>query len=95
MFKAVVVMLESAARVVRGIDKDALDLAGELLFQRLEGEEIVAEDEAVIEEIVVRNAMFGVMGLLGVLQQDARLQPWPVLLPDPSQFEFCFFGHCG
>ena len=49
--------------------------------------QVVAEDEAVVEQIVVGDAMRGVAGLLRVLQQDARLQPRPILLPDPDQFE--------
>ena len=51
MFDAIIVMLEGAAGVLRRVDVDALDLAGELLFERFEGEEIVAEDEAVIEQV--------------------------------------------
>jgi len=37
------------AGVERRIDVDAFNRAGELLFQRLKGEQIVSEDEAVVE----------------------------------------------
>ena len=30
-----------------------------------------------------------------VLQQDARFQPWPVLVAAPGEFEFCFFRRHG
>ena len=93
MLNPVIVMLERAAGVVRRVNVDALDLAGELLFERFEGEEIVAEDEAVIEEVVIRDAVLGVIRLLRVFEQDAWLQPWPVLLPNPGQFEFLLLRH--
>ena len=51
MFQAVIIFGERAAGVVRRVNVDALDLAGELLFERFEGEEIVAEDEAVLEQV--------------------------------------------
>ena len=51
MLNPVIVVLERTAGVVRRVNVDALDLAGELLFERFEGEQIVAEDEAVIEQV--------------------------------------------
>jgi hypothetical protein len=36
---------------VTGINEDALHLAGEVLFQGLEGEEVVPVDEEVVEEV--------------------------------------------
>ena len=56
MFNPIVVMFERAAGIVRWVDEDALDLAGELLFKGFECKEIVAEEEAVIEQIVARRA---------------------------------------
>ena len=73
MLNPVIVVLERTAGVVRRVNVDALDLAGELLFERFEGEQIVAEDEAVIEAVVVRDALLGVIRLLRVFEQDARL----------------------
>ena len=86
-------MLGRAAGVVRRIDEDALDLPGELLLQRFEREKIVAEDEPVIELVVLRHPVRRVIRLCRVFEQDARLQPWPVFFPNPRQFEFRFFGH--
>ena len=51
MLNPIIVMRERAAGVVWWVNEDALDLAGELLFERFEGEQIVAKDEAVIEQV--------------------------------------------
>ena len=51
---SIIVVRERRARVVRRIDIDALDLSGELLLQRLERKQVVAEDEPVIEDVVFR-----------------------------------------
>jgi|688.fasta_scaffold741534_2 hypothetical protein len=91
MLDPVIIMFERAAGVVRRVNEDALDLAGELLFERFEGEQIVAEDKAVIEAVCVRDALLGMIRLLRVFQEDARLQPGPVLFPNPRQFQFLPF----
>jgi hypothetical protein len=93
MFKTIVVMFERASSVVWWIDKDALDLPCKLLLQRLEGEEIISKDKAVVEYIVVCDSVWGVIRSFRVFKKDARLQPWPVLLPNPGQFELCFVDH--
>lgn len=95
MFKPVVVMLECTASVVRRINVDALDFARELLLKCFEGEQVVAEDEAIIEDVVVGDSMRGMVSLSRVLQQNARLQLRPVLLPDPGKLEFrLLISHC-
>lgn len=88
-------MLEGTAGIVGRVDVDALDLPGELLLQRFECEQVIAKDKSVIEQVVVGNAMGGMVRLLTVLQQDARLQLRPVLLPDPGKFEFLLLRHAG
>ena len=60
-------MLEGAAGVVRRVDVDALDLAGELSLQCLEGKQVVAKDEAVVEDVVVSDPVRGVVRLLAIL----------------------------
>ena len=57
MFDPVVIVLECAAGIVRRVDEDALDLACEFLFEGFEGEEIVAEDEAVVENIAIIDTL--------------------------------------
>jgi len=61
VLKSVVIVLKRTASIVRRVNEDAFDLAGEFLFERLEGKQIVAEDEAIIEHIVVSDAMRGVV----------------------------------
>ena len=53
MFHPVIVVFKGAAGIVGGIDIDALDLAGKVLFQRLEGKKVVAVNEHVVENIGV------------------------------------------
>ncbi len=67
-----------------------LILPGKLLFQRFECKKVVAEDETVIEQVVVGYTVRRVIGLLRVFEQDTRLKPGPVLLPDPGEFKFRF-----
>ena len=52
MLNAVIILFKCAARVVGRINEDALDLAGKLLFECLEGEQVVPEEEAVVEDVV-------------------------------------------
>ncbi len=50
-------------------------------------------NEAVVEEVPVRDPVRRVIRLLRLLQQNPWLQLRPVLFPDPSEFKFLFFGH--
>ena len=86
MFNPVIIMRERATGVVRRVNKNTLDLAGELLLKRFEGEEIVAEDEAVAKEVVVRDAVRRVIRPLRGFEQDARLQLRTHVLANPGQF---------
>ncbi len=61
MLDSVIVMHESAAGIVRRVNVDALDLSCELLFEGFESEQIVAEDQPVIKDIVVADTMLGVI----------------------------------
>lgn len=55
------------------INIDGLDLSGELLFQSLERQQVVAKDEFIVEHIVVGNAVWRMKGLLRILQKNAWL----------------------
>lgn len=59
----------------------------------VESEQIVAEDDPVVEEVVIGGTMRSVIRLRRIFEQDARVQPGPVLLPNPSQFQFLLFRH--
>ena len=61
MLQTVIVMLESAAGVVGRIDEHALHLARELLLQRLQGQQVVAENQPIVENIPVRHSVLGVI----------------------------------
>lgn len=95
MFHPVIIMLERAAGIIRRVDKDAFHLTGEVLFEGFEGKEVVAEDEPIIKQVGVRHPVFGVMRFCVIGDEDTRLQPRPVLFPDPSEFEFGFLGGHG
>jgi hypothetical protein len=86
-------MLECTAGVVRWVDEDALHLAGELLFQRLQRQQVVPEDQPVVEDVVVGDAVRRVIRLPAVLDEDARLQLRPVILADPRQFQLLLPVH--
>jgi hypothetical protein len=93
VFYTIVVLLKRCSCVIRRINENALDLTSELLFERFKGKEIVTKDKTVIEKVVVSHSMWGVVGLLRVFQQNARLQLGPVLFANPGEFEFLLAGH--
>ena len=86
-------MSKSRAGVVGWVNIDALNLASELLFKRLEREQIVAKDELVVEKVVRLDAVRRVAGLGRIFQQNTRLKLGPVFLPNPRQFQFLFSAH--
>lgn len=47
--------------VVRRIDIDALNLPGKLMLQRFASEQVVAEDQAVVELIVLSDLLVGMI----------------------------------
>jgi hypothetical protein len=81
-------MGEGGPSVVRRVNKDALDLPRKFLFQDFKSKEVVSKDETVVEDIVVCDSMWNVIRSFRVLKKDARLQPWPIFLSDPRQFQF-------
>ena len=93
MFNTVVVVLERATSVVWRIDIDTLDFPGELLLKGLQCEQVVSEDQPIVENVRLRNALLGVVGLVNVFQENPRLQLRAVLFADPRQFELRFLSH--
>ena len=91
MLHTIVIVREGGAGVVRRIDEDALQLASELLLQRLEREQVVAKDEPMIEDVLVADAPPGVIAtaqrLRRIFEQNPRLQPRPILLANPRQLQ--------
>lgn len=86
-------MFKWAASIVRRINVDALNLARELLLKYFEGKQVIAKNEPVVEQIVVGNAVWRMVGLLRILQQNPRLQLRPILLPNPREFKLGFVCH--
>jgi hypothetical protein len=87
---SVVIVRKRTASIIRRINKHALHLPCELLFERLQCEKIVPENKPVIKQVALRHTVLGVMGFGVVGDEDTRFQPRPVLFPDPSEFEFGF-----
>ncbi|GEP46233.1 hypothetical protein BGE01nite_55240 [Brevifollis gellanilyticus] len=67
MLHPIIVVLECATGIVRGIDEDAFHLARKVLLQGLEGEEVVPVDEAIIEEVPVRDPVQRMIRLVRLL----------------------------
>jgi hypothetical protein len=60
--KSIVVVLKRLLPVLYGGSMNThFTLPGELLLQRLERQQVVAEDQPVVEDVVVRDAMLGVI----------------------------------
>jgi hypothetical protein len=93
MLDAIVIVLKSRPRVVRGVNKHTLHLPRELLLQRLQRKQIVTEDESVIEDVVLADTMRSVIRPRWIFQQYAWLKAWTVFLTDPRQLEFLFPCH--
>ncbi len=88
MFDTIIIMLKCAACIIRWINENTLDLPRKLLFQRLQRQQVVAKDQAVVEKIGGADAVGGVVAAGGVFEQDARFQPRAALFADPGQFQF-------
>ena len=55
--------------------------------KRPERQQVGAEDQPVVELVMIRHLCLRVVRLLRVLQQDARLQPGPLVFSNPGQFK--------
>ncbi len=93
MLQPVVIMGKGTTGVVGRVNKHALHLARKLLLQRLQRQQVVAKDQPVVEAVVLRHPLFGVIRLLRILQQNPRLQLGPLVFANPGEFEFLFIGH--
>ncbi len=90
---AVVVVGESAAGVIGRVDENTLYLAGELGLQRLEGQQVIALDEHIVEDIVSADTLGGVVTQRLVGEQDAGLKAGALVFADPGEFEFLLRSH--
>lgn len=85
MLDTVIIMLKRAAGIVWWVNEYALDLACELLLQRLQREKIVSVDQHVPGSLVA-------VGFAGVFHEYSGFQIGLLVLADPCEFEF-LFGH--
>ena len=82
------IMRKRRAGVVRRINVDALDLARKFLLQRLKRQQVIAENQPVIENIIFGNSVRRMVRLRRIFDEYSGLQLRPVLLADPGEFEF-------
>jgi hypothetical protein len=83
MFYAIIVMFKGTAGIVRRVYVDTFYFAGKFLFQGFEGQEVVAKDEAVVEDVFFAGAVLGMVTFGGVLQQDAGFEAGAAFFADP------------
>lgn len=48
-------------------------------------------DEHVVEDVILTDALRGMIGLFGFFNEDTRFQLRTLILPDPSEFKFFVF----
>jgi len=84
MLNSIIVVLKHCTGIKRWININALHLARKFRLQRFERQQVVALDEPVIENILVRHPLLGVVAAIRFFLQDARLQPRPLVFADPS-----------
>jgi hypothetical protein len=77
-------MFKSTAGIILWIYVDTFYFAGKFLFQGFEGEKIIAEDEAVVEDVFFAGAVLGVVAFSRVFQQDTGFEAGAVFLADPG-----------
>jgi hypothetical protein len=84
MFQTIIIMFKGAAGIVGLVYIDAFYPSGKFLFQGFEGKEVVAKDKAVVEDVFLAGALFGVVAFGRVFQQDARFEAGAIFLADPG-----------
>jgi hypothetical protein len=84
MFYPVIIMFKGAAGIVGRVYVDTFYLSGKFLLQGFECKEVVAKDEAVVKDVFLAGAVFGVVALGGVFQQDTGFEAGAVILADPG-----------
>src|SRR5713101_2326360 len=88
VFNAIVIVIQGLLRVEGRININTLYLAIEFLLQRLECQQVVPVDQYIVENIILTHPMRRMVRLLWVFDENPRLQPWPVVFPNPGEFEF-------
>jgi hypothetical protein len=84
MFYAVIVVFKGTAGIVGRVYVDTFYFVGKFLLQGFEGEEVIAENEAVVEDVFFAGAVWSMVVFGGVFQQDTRFEAGAVFLADPG-----------
>jgi hypothetical protein len=84
MLNTIVIVFKRLLSIERRVDINALDLACKFLFERSKSKQVVPEDQPIVELVVVRYTLLGVIRLRRVFQENPGLQFGPVLLADPG-----------
>ena len=90
MLHPIVIVRKGGTGIVRWIYEDTLHLAGVFGFEGFQGEKVISEDELVVEEVIIGDAVHRVVTLGGVLDEDSWLEAGAGFFADPGEFEFLF-----
>src|SRR5712691_583039 len=93
MFQTVFVVLKRGTCIIWWVNINALNLPSEFLFQRLQRQQVVPVDQYVVENVLLTHPVRRMVRLLWVFDKNSRLQPWPVVFPNPGEFEFLLGCH--
>jgi hypothetical protein len=86
VFHPIVIVREGRPGVVGRVNEDEFHLPGELLLQRLQREKVVAEDEPVVENVVIRDTLCSVITLFGIFEKYSRFELRSIFFANPGQF---------
>src|SRR6266853_5105899 len=81
-------MLKRSTCIIWRVNINALNLPSELLFQRLQRQQVIPVDQYVVENVMLTHPVRRMVRLPWVFDENPRLQPWPVVFPNPGEFEF-------
>lgn len=93
MLYPIIIVAKCRSRIVGGVNKHALYFSRILLLQCFERQQVVPMDKHIVEDVILTDALRGMVGLVGIFNEDTRLQLRTLIFPDPSEFKFLFFGH--
>ncbi|MDR3342580.1 MAG: hypothetical protein LBT14_07315 [Treponema sp.] len=77
----------NALPVLYGGSIHAFHLTGKFLFQRLEREEVVSKDDAVVEDVFFAGAVLSVVAFGEVFQENAGFEAGAGVFADPGEFK--------
>ena len=88
MLQAVFVVFKRSSSIIWWVNIDTLNLPCKLLLQRFQRQQIIPMYQYVIENVMLTHPVRRMVRLLRVFDENPWLQPWPVVFPNPGEFEF-------